>query len=246
MTVKARIILIVIFLIVEGLTAGLVTIWFAVGAVGGVALISAGGAVMISALGLLFLLLTMLSDTVYYGISHSAAKVFTPFEMTYVMFLVGMAAFIPAALFQTGGLHSELITVPAQSGQFWLAVVYLGVLSSGVAYGLLNFANSHLTVTEASLFSNVTTVVSVLAGVVLLKETFDSPAESDMVISMLAAYGIPCFKYYDKDGGAGKVINGFSGYGASLYVPQTMLEEANNILNAEVAEEDENDDGLHA
>ena len=50
----------------------------AVGAVGGVALISAGGAVMISALGLLFLLLTMLSDTVYYGISHSAAKVFTP------------------------------------------------------------------------------------------------------------------------------------------------------------------------
>ena len=67
-----------------------------------------------------------------------------------------------------------------------------------------------------------------------------------MVISLLAAYGIPCFKYYDLEGGAGKVINGFSGYGASLYVPQTMLEEANNILNAEVAEEDENDDGLHA
>ena len=83
-----------------------------------------------------------------------------------------MAAFIPAALFQTGGLHSELITVPAQSGQFWLAVVYLGVLSSGVAYGLLNFANSHLTVSESSLFSNVTTVVSVLAGVILLKEPF--------------------------------------------------------------------------
>ena len=41
---------------------------------------------------------------------------------------------------------------------------------------------------------------------VLLKETFDSLAESDMVISMLAAYGIPCFKYYDKDGGAGKVM----------------------------------------
>ncbi len=81
---------------------------------------------------------------------------------------------------------------------------------------------------------------------VLLKETFDSPAESDMVISMLAAYGIPCFKYYDKDGGAGKVINGFSGYGASLYVPQTMLEEAKDILNAQAVEEDEDDAGLHA
>ena len=78
-----------------------------------------------------------------------------------------------------------------------------------------------------------------------LKNTLDSPAESDMMISLLGAYGIPCFKYYDKEGGAGKVINGFSGYGAALYVPQTMLEEAKNILNAEV-EEDEDDAGLHA
>ena len=45
-------------------------------------------------------------------------------------------------------------------------------IMTGVAYGLLNFANSHLTVSESSLFSNVTTVVSVLAGVILLKEPF--------------------------------------------------------------------------
>ena len=81
---------------------------------------------------------------------------------------------------------------------------------------------------------------------VLLTQTFDSPADTDMIISLLAAYGVPCFKYYDLDGGAGKVINGFSGYGASLYVPQTMLEEAKNILDAKVVEEDENDAGLHA
>ena len=144
----------------------------AVGAIGGVALISAGGAVMVSALGMLFLLLTMLSDTLYYGISHDAAKRFTPFEMTYVMFSVGMAVFIPVALLQAGGLDSPMITAPLQSGGFWLAVLYLGLLSSVLAYGLLNFANSHLSVSETSLFSNVTTVVSVLAGVVLLKEPF--------------------------------------------------------------------------
>ena len=143
----------------------------AVGAIGGVALISVGGAVMVSALGMLFLLLTMLSDTLYYGISHDAAKRFTPFEMTYVMFSVGMAVFIPVALLQAGGLDSPMITAPLQSGGFWLAVLYLGLLSSVLAYGLLNFANSHLSVSETSL-SNVTTVVSVLAGVVLLKEPF--------------------------------------------------------------------------
>lgn len=144
----------------------------AVGAIGGVALISVGGAMMVSALGMLFLLLTMLSDTLYYGISHDAAKRFTPFEMTYVMFTVGMVVFIPVGLIYAGGLHSPLITGPMHDGGFWVAVLYLGLLSSGLAYGLLNFANSHLSVSETSLFSNVTTVVSVLAGVVLLKEPF--------------------------------------------------------------------------
>ena len=127
---------------------------------------------MISALGLLFLLLTMLSDTVYDGLSHDAAKRFTPFEMTYVMFIVGMVVFIPVGLIYAGGLHSPLITGPMHDGGFWVAVLYLGLLSSVLAYGLLNFANSHLSVSETSLFSNVTTVVSVLAGVVLLKEPF--------------------------------------------------------------------------
>lgn len=144
----------------------------AIGAVAGVVLISAGGVVAASLLGLLFLFLTFLGDVFYYAMSHEAAKQFTAFEMTFVMFVVGMVVFIPVALISAGGLTSPDILLPAQSGSFWLAVLYLGVLSSGVGYGLLNFANSHLTVTESSLFSNVVTVVSVLAGVLLLKEDF--------------------------------------------------------------------------
>ena len=74
---------------------------------------------------------------------------------------------------------------------------------------------------------------------VLFREMFDSPADTDMLISYLAAYGIPCFKYYDKDGGAGKIINGFSGYGVSLYVPESRLEEAKELAEAKPLEEDE-------
>ncbi|MBQ0037803.1 MAG: hypothetical protein KBS74_03930 [Clostridiales bacterium] len=68
---------------------------------------------------------------------------------------------------------------------------------------------------------------------VRLMDSFDSAADADMTISLLAAYGIPCFKYYDLDGGAGKVINGFSGYGAGLYVPASMEQEARALLEAE-------------
>ena len=74
---------------------------------------------------------------------------------------------------------------------------------------------------------------------VLLTSTFDSTADADMLISLLAAYRIPCFKYYELDGGAGKVINGFSGYGASLYVPASLLEDAKEILEAQPVEEPE-------
>ena len=73
---------------------------------------------------------------------------------------------------------------------------------------------------------------------VRLMNSFDSAADSDMTISLLAAYGIPCFKYYDLDRGAGKVINGFSGYGAGLYVPASRREEAEEILQAEPVTDD--------
>ena len=56
---------------------------------------------------------------------------------------------------------------------------------------------------------------------VLLTSTFDSTADADMLISLLAAYRIPCFKYFDYEGGAGKVINGFSGYGAVFTLSPT-------------------------
>lgn len=73
---------------------------------------------------------------------------------------------------------------------------------------------------------------------VLLRHAADSASDAEMTISLLAAYGIPCFKYYEKDGAAGKVISGFSGYGAQLYVPGSMLDEAQAILDAPVAEEE--------
>lgn len=140
--------------------------------IGGVALIYTGGEAVISALGLVCLLLTVAADAVYYTLSHKAAARFTPFETTYVMFTVGMVVFIPAALLQGAGDLSQAFLPAIQNGGFWAAVVYLGVVSSVAAYFLLNYANAHLSVSQTSLFSNVTTVVSVLAGVLLLREPF--------------------------------------------------------------------------
>ena len=63
-----------------------------------------------------------------------------------------------------------------------------------------------------------------------LTSTVEADAQADLIVQMLRAYDIPVIKKYDKDGTLGKVVLGMSGYGVSLYVPQSMLEDAQNLL----------------
>ena len=80
-----------------------------------------------------------------------------------------------------------------------------------------------------------------LEKAVFLTNTFEADAQADMLIEMLRAYGIPAAKRYDKDGTLGKVMLGFSGYGVALYVPESMLEDAQNLLTPADAAELEDD-----
>ncbi len=63
-----------------------------------------------------------------------------------------------------------------------------------------------------------------------LTDVFETGAQADMLVSMLRAYGIPVMKRYAQDGTLGRVVLGFSGYGVGLYVPESMLEDARNLL----------------
>lgn len=65
---------------------------------------------------------------------------------------------------------------------------------------------------------------------VFLTDTFEADAQADLLVEMLRAYDIPAVKRYAKDGTLGKVVLGFSGYGVALYVPESMLEDAQNLL----------------
>ena len=65
---------------------------------------------------------------------------------------------------------------------------------------------------------------------VFLANIPDFNNEADFTINMLMAYGIPVFKSYNSEGSLGKLIIGTSAYGAALYVPQSMLEDAKALL----------------
>ncbi len=73
---------------------------------------------------------------------------------------------------------------------------------------------------------------------VFLTDAFEADAQADLLVEMLRAYGIPVAKRYAKDGTLGKVVLGFSGYGVSLYVPESLLDDARALIRPAGSSED--------
>lgn len=163
-------------------------------------LCSLGGIVVISVMeqnsgsvrtvGILLLVVAILSAAFFNIISKKYSDSFTAFERTYFMFAIGSAAFLVLGLAETKGrLFQEIarqMTVPG----FLVPVLYLSVFSSVIAFFCLNFAVSHLSIQQTTSFTNLTTVVSIVAGVVVLKESFSPVHALGTVLILLGIYKV--------------------------------------------------------
>ena len=65
----------------------------------------------------------------------------------------------------------------------------------------------------------------------------------ELTVNMLEAYGIPCLRDYPGDGAFDHIIMGASGTGVDIYVPKSMLEVAQKLIEGE-EEGAENDEEL--
>ena len=139
----------------------------------GVAITTIGAEGMKSSLiGLLFLLGAVTAGSLFYVFSKKSGTDYNPLEQTYVMFAFGSLVYTIFALVQCRGQYSELIFAALAQPQFIVSVLYLAILSSVIAFISLNYGTVRVTVSEASIFANLTTVISILAGVIILHETF--------------------------------------------------------------------------
>lgn len=125
-----------------------------------------------SIFGILMLLVAVLSGGLFIMFSKKAGAHYNPLERTYVMFAIGSVVFAGLALVECAGHYDTLIIPVITNMEFWGCMIYLSVFSSVIAFMILNFGASHLTISESSLFTNLTTVISIIAGVVILKESF--------------------------------------------------------------------------
>jgi len=77
---------------------------------------------------------------------------------------------------------------------------------------------------------------------VYFKHISGGPMDLEVALNLLDAYGIPHVSEYPNNGAFGKLIFGHPPSGMEIYVPETMLEDAKNVLSAEVIEDDEEGD----
>ncbi|MBQ7885822.1 MAG: DMT family transporter [Clostridia bacterium] len=142
---------------------------------------SAEGA--IRPLGVAMLFGAVVSGVTFNILSRRMSSQFSALERTVVMMAVAAVVFTALAVFECRSDPAQLIA-PLRSGTFLAAMLYLSVLSSIVAFLFINFASNTLPVAKTTAFCNLTTAISMFAGVVFLHEPFGimSLAASAMII----------------------------------------------------------------
>lgn len=142
---------------------------------------------VVTILGIVLSLGAVAAATAFNLLSRYVKEEFSAFEKTYVMFLLGSVVFTAIALITSRGQYKELIIKPLSSGMFWLDMLYLAGFSSVGAFFAINYSYSKLKIQEVVVFNSLSTVFSVLAGVLFLSEPFGI---YQIVGSALVVFGV--------------------------------------------------------
>jgi drug/metabolite transporter (DMT)-like permease len=124
-------------------------------------------------MGVICLLIAVLSATIFNLLSRKLSKEFNPIEITYYMMGLGAITFTLMSIIQhiTKGTLSQFFH-PLANKSFILSLMYLGILSSIIAFLFINYSLSKLEASKSAILGNFSTIVSIIAGVVFLKEDF--------------------------------------------------------------------------
>lgn len=139
--------------------------------------------------GTLLLLGAVIAAAFYNIASRKMSQSFTPIELTYVMMWIGAICFSGIGLVEWMIKGNYNFFEPFTSKSAIFGLIYLGVISSVLAFLLVNYTLSKIEASRGSLFANLTTVVSIIAGVVILNEQILITHIIGCVLILLGVYG---------------------------------------------------------
>ncbi len=147
----------------------------------------------LSVSGYLFLTVAVLSFTLYSVLIESMSG-FSGTELTRFMLTASALVFVLAAVAEAAlsdgpaGRLQNLFTLPFRDPVFRKAVLYQGIGCSVAAFFLTNTAIMKIGVIRTNAFIGVSTVVSVLSGVLLLKEPFTPQQAAGALLIIAGVY----------------------------------------------------------
>lgn len=144
-------------------------------------------------LGVILLVGAVICAAVFNILSRSESQAFSPFERTYAMFLIGCVGFNLITLVSLREKFLPSIAFALCSPEFLVAIFYLSIISSVLAFLLYNYSTSNISVVQSSSFSNIITVVTVLAGIIILKEKFSALQYLLCGIIIIGVWGVNRF-----------------------------------------------------
>lgn len=141
--------------------------------------------------GVLFLFGAVASATFFNVLSRRASSVFSPATTTFAMMWSGALGFGAIALVRgiQGGRLVGAQGLFVRAAPAWFGILYLGLLSSVLAFFFVNFTLSRLKASQSVVFANLATVVSVAAGVLIRGENFGIAQLVGSVMIVLGVWG---------------------------------------------------------
>lgn len=147
------------------------SVFLSVGGVISVLVLGGSGLDLNNIKGISLILLSALSIAGYNVLARVLTREYSNLELSYLMIFLGFVGFNLLSLgqhLQSGTLAA--FAAPLKSRHFLSATLYLGVLSTAVTSLLTNYVLTYIKAAKMSVFSNLGTLITVLAGVVFLKE----------------------------------------------------------------------------
>jgi drug/metabolite transporter (DMT)-like permease len=123
-------------------------------------------------LGFVLLSLAVISAALFNIASRKASQSMKPYEITYFMMLVGAVTFNLIYVVQlaiTGDIGGYFSVF--NHAEFIFPILYLGIIASIGGFFMMNYALSQLPAHVSSVYSNLSTIVAIVIGAVILKET---------------------------------------------------------------------------
>ena len=128
-----------------------------------------------------------------YGTLASTVGIILNLLLAAGKFTVGFLFFFCGAFVTYGADTPSMLADALGHGQFIAAVLYLGAVASVGAYMLANYSLARLPVARQTIFTNMSTIVSVLSGVIIMGDEFTLLNLASFALILVGVWGVNRF-----------------------------------------------------